>query len=135
MIKIDNFEITYNDGPTILVVDNSKLFYKNTQILDSLENFALHDVFYYLFEFDHIHPNKISEILPTNKGLIVTINKAVIDHFVVESAEHAKKTVFSLFDGNIHGLTDEESEQLYSAYVVGIQHVSEILLCQGIWRS
>jgi len=135
MEKLKELNLNHNSGPTLLVVDDSENFIKKNPILYDFERLAQHNgLRYFLFEFDHIHPNKVADSLPDYKCIIATISKSVIDNFVIESSEHAKNTIFSIFNDSLYGLTDDEAAGLYDAYVVGIQHVSEILLSHNIWR-
>lgn len=128
----------------MLILKGTPDFYKGTnllmldtilsvEIIDRINSF---NIKCYYRTFDDLHPNAIAKHLPQPQEncLVITINPAVVDQFFYTSAQHVMESTYFTRTGKILGLSLDSAHQIYNAYQVGIQHVSEIMLTHGYWR-
>lgn len=82
-----------------------------------------------------VHPldaEDYAESLGAN--VVLSMSKALIDVFAAASAEEVRQRLwFSGTDGKLRGLSPEQAEAFWRSYDTGVQHVSEILISQGLW--
>lgn len=67
--------------------------------------------------------------------LVDTMNPWVVDRLAPESKEDLQRRLFFVRNGDAHvaRLDDEEARRVWTAYEAGIQHLSEILIGDGLW--
>ena len=90
---------------------------------------------------DKLHPTVIEQRMQDiySQGLQFfagTMNPAVLDHMQFTSAEDVRMHVFyadETLKERLYRMTEEQAERFFRYYSVGIQHVSEILLTEGLW--
>jgi len=127
----------------MIILKDTPLFYKgaNLLMLDTILSVEIIDrinsfnIKCYYRTFDDLHPQTIPKYLPEEHCLIITINQAVVDHFFYTSAQHVMESTYFARRGEILGLSLDSADQIYRAYQVGIQHISEIMLTLGYWRA
>lgn len=82
-----------------------------------------------------IHPldaEQVEECL--GDCLVLTLSKTFIDLFVPVSAEDARQRLwFAGKDGSLRQMTPEQAKAFWRAWDAGVQHVSEVILLQGLW--
>lgn len=106
----------------------------SVEIIDRINAF---NIKCYYRTFDDLHPNAIAKHFPDSQEncLVITVNPAVVDHVFYANAQHVMESTYFARRGEILGLSLDSANEIYSAYQVGIQHVSEIMLTHGYWRA
>lgn len=65
--------------------------------------------------------------------VLTTMNPAVVDRMWFTSPEEVIERFLFVREGEVHVLNEDEAYEIYSAYNVGIQHISEILRTHALW--
>lgn len=79
-----------------------------------------HEVVHDLYQLSH----------PT---FLVTAHPGFVDEVHFESERDARDRILRWRGGRLENLAEDEVRSIYAAYSVGIQHVSEILACAGVY--
>lgn len=125
MIKVDTPE--FFNGINLLMLDTIPSF-------KMLERILKFDIKCYYRTFDDLHPLAIGHMFPKEgRCLIVTINPSVVDHMGYSSVEHTRESTLFMINGILQRFNDDEANEMYRSYQVGIQHVSEIMLTHNYW--
>lgn len=86
---------------------------------------------------DGVYHKKIEaemRALPPYLGRIVaTQNPSVLDNLIFTSAKDARQRLLIVRDGEVQNITEDEAQTVWEAWEAGIEHVSEILIAQGLW--
>ena len=78
--------------------------------------------------------DRVREMYDSKDAFVyTTMNTAAVDPLGFLNVEQVMQTLLFMRNGVVCTLEPEEAHCFFGAYHVGIQHVSEILITQGLW--
>lgn len=65
--------------------------------------------------------------------VIPTMNRAMVDRLPIESAADVRRRILWWESGRLRNMSEAEAVSVWTAYSVGVEHLSGVLVSKGMW--